>query len=529
MRASLAIACTLALLALLAVPRHAAAQSPTPTRTPSPTRTPFPFDPYRRAGAEILLPVLNYQGPDEVCESWIDVQNVGADDCGVSLITWGEPGFCPPQGAGPLKIECSGLIRPGASWTFSGAQIPAGSRNGQLLRFSEATVVTAEDSLAICDTYADFLCELLFYGLVCECDAFTPFYRAYRTGIMQPGVGWDDMDMRPAAGAGGLAATVTRRCPGSSTPGRSVTATYNGLARNRLGAIDPVQGGYVVYAPDAHVVTGGDGSPGVAGGTTFLYVQNAALQCASVDVWFAPRDGCGRSRLCAGAMSLAPLETLHIDSADCGPPNGEGAMWVRSTQPVAVVAERVVADTLRTYEGMPSTLETGPPAALPAPRSIGAALFAPYAVNGAGGVHTSVVVQNVRSDAAVRVRLSVIDPNGQPRVAMDDWLCARGSAAYDLAALGAVPEGWRGTVRVAVVGGAAGVGEAVLAGVARLSGAGGDEQSYGLMPGADGLAKADGAEGRWALDSGSGLVALPVLGRDDAAGRVRIVVANGAA
>lgn len=519
MRASLA---TASALALLLAPRLAYAQAPTATATPA------PFDPYRRAGAEILLPVLNSQGPDEVCESWIDVQNVGADDCGVSLVTWGEPGFCPPHAAGPLKIECSGLIRPGASWTFSGAQIPAGSRNGQLLRFSELTVETVEDGIAICDPYSDYLCELLFFGLVCECDAFTPFYRAYRSGTARPGDDFYPIDMRSAAGTGALAATVTRRCPGASTPNRDVTATYNGLALNRLGSIDPIQGGYVVYAPDAHVVTGGDGAPGVAGGTTYLYVQNAALQCASVDVWFAPRGGCGRSRLCASALTIAPLETLHVDSADCGPPNGEGAMWVRSTQPVAVVAERVVTDTLRTYEGMPSTIAPAPARALPAPRPIGAALFAPYAVNGAGGVRTSIVVQNVRADAAVRVRVSAIDPNGKARATFDDWLCARGQVLVDVGALAAVPEGWRGTVRVRVVGGPAGVGAAALSGIVRLGGGGG-ERAYGLQVASDGPARGHGAERDWALDSGAGILALPSVGGGGPGSHAAIVVANGSA
>ncbi|MFN8424614.1 MAG: hypothetical protein U0470_14960, partial [Anaerolineae bacterium] len=336
----------------------------------APTATPAPFDPYRRAGAEILLPVLDYQGQDDVCDSWIDVQNLGADDCKVALVTWGEPGFCPPQSAGPLTVTCSGIIRPGAAWTFSGALIPTGSRSGHVLRFSNATVRTNPDvEIAICDSYADLLCETIFFGLVGDCECYAPLIRSYRNGTTEPRNAFGGIDMRYAAGTGTLAATVTRRCPGAKTPSRDATARYNGIPLNRLGDIDPATGRYSVVAPDAHVVTGGDGAPGVAGGTTLLYVQNAGLACAGVDIWFAARDGCGRARLC-DMMTLAPLETLHVDSADCGPPNAEGAMWVHSTQPVAVVAERVVADAIATYVGAPSLLRDAFDPARAAPPSV---------------------------------------------------------------------------------------------------------------------------------------------------------------
>ena len=52
------------------------------------------------------------------------------------LVTWGEAGFCPPQAAGPLKVECTGLLKPGTTWNLLGDQIPDGSKSGMLFKFS---------------------------------------------------------------------------------------------------------------------------------------------------------------------------------------------------------------------------------------------------------------------------------------------------------------------------------------------------------------------------------------------------------
>ena len=58
------------------------------------------------------------------------VQNVGDQPTKAMVILWGEAGYCPPQDAGPLKIECSGLLRPGSAWSFAPGMLPVGAASG---------------------------------------------------------------------------------------------------------------------------------------------------------------------------------------------------------------------------------------------------------------------------------------------------------------------------------------------------------------------------------------------------------------
>ncbi|MCB0217535.1 MAG: hypothetical protein KDH92_12915, partial [Chloroflexi bacterium] len=74
----------------------------------------IPVRPNDQLGKQVHLPILNFQGQDDVCRTWIEVQYIGCDPSKAVLVTWGEPGFCPPQAAGPLKVECTGLLQFGS-------------------------------------------------------------------------------------------------------------------------------------------------------------------------------------------------------------------------------------------------------------------------------------------------------------------------------------------------------------------------------------------------------------------------------
>ena len=115
---------------------------------------------------------------------WIEVQNVGPEAVKAVLVTWGEAGFCPPQAAGPLKVECTGLLQPGTTWNMLGDQIPDGSKSGMLFKFS--TKQLSDDGLdatfGFDDIYADLMCETLFFGVVGDADDFRRFKKAYNEG-----------------------------------------------------------------------------------------------------------------------------------------------------------------------------------------------------------------------------------------------------------------------------------------------------------------------------------------------------------
>lgn len=87
-------------------------------------------DPNRQRVSPIFLPVLDFIGSDDVCQTWIDIQNLGSDPAVAALLSFGEPGFCPPQSAGFMRSDCSALIAPGRTWRQLGAGIPRGARSG---------------------------------------------------------------------------------------------------------------------------------------------------------------------------------------------------------------------------------------------------------------------------------------------------------------------------------------------------------------------------------------------------------------
>jgi hypothetical protein len=177
-------------------------------------------NPNRQLGKEVHLPILNFQGQEDVCRTWIEVQNVGSEYNKAILVTWGEPGFCPPQCAGPLKVECSGLLKPGATWNFLGAQVPTGSKSGMLFQFSAKQLSEVGVDLGFDDVVADLMCETLFFGVVGDCDDYRRFKKAYMEGGEFGGVPMNEKVL----GKGILAVDVLRHCPGDVTPGVEVVS-----------------------------------------------------------------------------------------------------------------------------------------------------------------------------------------------------------------------------------------------------------------------------------------------------------------
>jgi hypothetical protein len=173
----------------------------------------------------VHLPILNFQGQDDVCRTMIEVQYIGCDPSKAVLVTWGEPGFCPPQAAGPLKVECTGLLFPGSSWIMMGAQIPTGSKGGMLFKFTAKQLSDVGIDLGFDDVVADLMCETLFFGVVGDADDYRRFKKAYNEGLDFAGI-----NQGVAAGAGFLAVEVLRHCPGDVTPGVEVSSKYIGIA-----------------------------------------------------------------------------------------------------------------------------------------------------------------------------------------------------------------------------------------------------------------------------------------------------------
>jgi hypothetical protein len=387
----------------------------------------------RAAQAEAAIPILNYLANDDVCQSWVEVQNVGTELTAVSLVVFGEPGFCPAQAAGPLKIECSGLLKPGSSWMFLGDQMPTGSKSAMLFSFTTKSLsdVGLDGIFGFDDTISSLLCETAFFGVVGDADDWRRFKLAFDQGSVFAGIPMDLAFGQP------IAAEVLRRCSGPDHPGL-ISSKYNALSGTRFGVYDPVYGGFANYAP---IVYGN-----ALGFESTLYVQNTGLSCSTVEIWFQQQDNCLRPYICE-VVTLSPGETVQYNASDCIGPGWVGSAWLRTSQPVALAVDHVSPGLLMSYSGVPSelkyTFDGQPTYTLGSEVAVGPLIYSEYQ-----GWDTGIQVQNLSSTTAAKVKVYFNDRSGDIETTLVDWICPRGSQTFYLPAIASLPGNWVGAVRV---------------------------------------------------------------------------------
>ena len=404
-------------------------------------------DPNRQLGCQVHLPILDFQGQDDVCRSWIEVQYIGCEPSKAVLITWGEPGFCPPQSAGPLKVECTGLLAPGSAWNLLGSQIPTGSKGGMLFKFTALQLgelpgnpgPTLADDLGFDDVMADLMCETLFFGVVGDSDDYRRFKKAYNEGLV-----FASIPMNTAAGSGILAAEVLRHCPGDITPGVEVSSKYNGIAAAHLGYYDPIFGGYGYYVPLIYAEK--------AGLNTVIYIQNGALECSSVEIWFKGQDDCLRARIC-DILALAPGETFQFDASDCVGPDWQGSAWIRTSEAMGIAVDIYGRDILMTYIGEPQPYNyvmemDGELVGESTPTTGEKVAFGPLIYSEYQGWDTGVQVMNLSPVFNAKVKVYFLDRSGDIITTLVDWICPRGSQTYFLPVIADLPGTWVGSLRV---------------------------------------------------------------------------------
>jgi len=469
-------------------------------------------DPNRQLGSQVHLPILNFQGQDDVCRTMIEVQYLGCDPSKAVLVTWGEPGFCPPQAAGPLKVECTGLLFPGTAWILMGAQIPTGSKSGMLFKFSAQQLSELGIDLGFDDIVADLMCETLFFGVVGDADDFRRFKKAYNEGLDFAGI-----NQSVAAGDGFLAVEVLRHCPGDVTPGVEVSSKYIGIAGAHLGHYDPLYGGYGYYVSLVYA--------GRAGLNTVLYVQNGGLECSSLELWFKAQDDCLRARICDVA-TLAPGETYQFDASDCVGPDWQGSAWIRASAPMGIAVDIYGRDILMTYVGEPEPYDhvasdgTGPVSPTTGERMA----FGPLIYSEYQGWDTGVQVMNLSQTVNAKVKAYFMDRSGDVITTLVDWICPRGSQTFFLPMVADLPGSWVGSIRVESqqwwTPGTTEVMAPHIVGVATLMKYGDvartdtqEAMAYNLLPEHKSFQWQIGAQGG-GLDTGVGLLAIPSLLKD---------------
>jgi hypothetical protein len=268
-------------------------------------QTPEPGPADRQADAHLFLPVMVPESAS--CLPELAVQSLGQEPSKVVLVTWEAQGACAPRAAGPLKVECSGLMAPGSAWTFGQAQLPNGSRSGALFSFSARKLSDLGVRLPMDDVAADWMCESLFFGVVGDADDYDRFLRAFRDGST-----WASVPLGRIVGSP-IGAQWKEDCGGAQPSYQA----QRPAAASRFSFED---GAYLSYLP------------WLEPGWTVL-VQNLGTDCARARLWFAAAPGKPKS---CDSTPIAPGETWRLAVGDCVQ-QAAGA-WVSATGPVAVVA-----------------------------------------------------------------------------------------------------------------------------------------------------------------------------------------------
>ncbi len=383
--------------------------------------------------AQVALPILNYLGNNDVCDTWVEVQNIGNNFTRAALVVWGAPGFCPPQCAGPLKVECSGLLKPGSTWNFVYSQIPSGAKSGMVYSFNARSLseVGLAGEFGFDDVIADLMCESLFFGVVGDCDDFRRFQIAFNQGSTFAGLPMDVAVGEP------IAVEVLRQCSGPQIQ-NVIASKYSGTEAYEFGVYDPVFGGYSYYSPLLYA--------GASGFESIMYVQNTGTGCSTVEIWFRQQDDCVRALICE-VFTLAPGETYQYSASDCVGPGWLGSAWLRTSQPMAIAVDHIAPSLLMTYSGVPGQLKytfNGDPFFT----SGSYVAYGPLIYSEYQGWDTGIQVQNLSGTLAAKVKVYFLDRSGDIVTTLVDWICPRGSQSFFLPAVAGLPGNWVGSVRV---------------------------------------------------------------------------------
>jgi hypothetical protein len=191
-------------------------------------------------------------------------------------------------------------------------------------------------------------------------------------------------------------------------PGLTTAAGYAGL--------DTLAAGGPAGNPAAYVYA----LPGLladsAGFSSWLYLQNAGLTCASIEVAFERDGDCTGPQVC-GVRTVAPGESTALAAVDCVGPDWLGSATLRSTQPLAIVVDTVGRDTLASAG---SGAAGGPGQADPL-------LFGPWVQDPAGGWDLWVQVHNRSALVPALVQVRLLDAGGATTDTLRDWVCPGGA------------------------------------------------------------------------------------------------------
>ncbi len=392
--------------------------------------------PCSAADYRIELPALD----TDTCETWLQVQNVGREPSVGILVGWGEPGFCPPQAAGPLKMECTGLLKPGSAWTWVNSQLPPGLRSGIVYSINATDEVLDKRGNKI--TFDKLVCGVLFDMIVGNHDEWLLFDTAYlNRGVYYVSEKNDAgqqlvLDFGEHQGQP-LVVSVNRKCPDPTDPNRTVNAAYTGIGTYLEGIMDPVFGDFSYYTPLVLASRGGLSSR--------IHIHNSGQRCSSIEIWLKEQENCLRPVL-GDILSVAPGESVIFDPNTVVGPDWMGSAWIRASQPLGIVVDTLGPNHFTSYVGLPSDNYNDKTEYA---YSIGSQVnYAPLVYSEYQGWDAILTVQNLSPVYQAKVKVYFLDRSGDVITTLVDWVCPRGAQSFHLSRVADLPGNWVGSARV---------------------------------------------------------------------------------
>jgi hypothetical protein len=253
------------------------------------------------------------------------------------------------------------------------------------------------------------------------------FDSAYRKGGTWAGLDFGRYQGEP------IAAVVNRACPDPVDANLTNHAAYSGISSDMEGALDPVFGGYMYYAPLIFADQ--------AGLKSVIHIQNSGAKCTSLEIWFKAQDNCMRSIL-GDVLTVAPGETVTFDPNTVVGPGWVGSAWIRGSQPLGIVVDTMGANHFTSYNGVAADVWD-------LDWSYGNDVnFAPLIYSEYQGWDTAIQVQNLSALYSAKVKVYFLDRSGDVITTLVDWICPRGSQTFFLPLIDAIPGNWVGSARI---------------------------------------------------------------------------------
>ncbi len=264
----------------------------------------------------LAAPIINISE----CETVLYIENRGVTSTKAALVLWGPSAACEPQASGPVRVACTGVIAPGATWTLQ-IDKPAGAESGIVY-----SVGNAPD--------ADKLCKDWRERALGDWWGWLELDRQYITGSLSVADenvnGHRDIEDIYDVSLQPLAVTIKRKCSG-------ISATYRAISEAVASSSRQGTDEYEYEVPLGSKMT-------LNSKKVLVHVQNFGQQCTSVEFRVQQQDT-GSWMKIEEVFALPAGEGISLDFSERIRSLRSDSLFADSSQPLGLVVDLVDTDT----------------------------------------------------------------------------------------------------------------------------------------------------------------------------------------